>query len=306
MTSYSTLGNIHKARDWESSFASWAQGPGKTEDAKSENAVRAIRNALEKSEALSSRNFNVILQGSYKNRVNVRQNSDVDVGIVCHNTFFYLLPNGYTEAYFGIAPATYHYYQFKNDVERALVTHFGDTAVHRGNKAFDIKENSYRVEADVAAFFDHRVYSSNGSYSEGVQLHPDNGGHVINWPEQHFANGVTMNTATRRRYKRIVRIVKRLCIEMAENGIAAAGAIPGFLIECLIWNVPNEHFAHSTYRADVRAVLAHLFNNSRSSEQCANWLEVSECKCLFGDSQPWTRHQAHAFVDAAWDYIGLE
>jgi hypothetical protein len=294
------------ARDWENSFASWAQGPGKTEDAKSENAVRAIRSALEKSESLANRNFNVILQGSYKNRVNVRQNSDVDVGIVCHSTFFYGLPDGYTATQFGITPATYHYHQFKNDVARALVTHFGDSAVHRGNKAFDIKENSYRVEADVAAFFDYRVYSANGSYLEGVQLQPDNGGQIINWPEQHYSSAVSMNTATRRRYKRLVRIVKRLCIEMAENGVGAASAIPGFLIECLIWNVPNEHFAHSTYRGDVRAVLAHLFNNTRSSEQCAEWLEVSELKYLFDGAQLWTWQQAHAFIDAAWDYIGLE
>ena len=114
MTSHSRLGDIHLARDWESSFASWAQGPGKTEDAKSENAVRAIRSALEKSESLASRNFNVILQGSYKNRVNVRQNSDVDVGIVCHTTFFYGLPDGYSEAHFGITPATYHYITSSN------------------------------------------------------------------------------------------------------------------------------------------------------------------------------------------------
>ena len=306
MTLHNILGDIHRARDWESSFTSWAQGPSKTEDAKSENAVCAIRNALEKSEALAHRNFNVILQGSYNNRVNVRQNSDVDVGIVCHSTFFYSLPEGYTAAHFGIAPATYEYYQLRNDVERALVAHFGDSAVHRGNKAFDITANSYRVEADVAAFFDHRIYSPNGSYVEGVQLRADDGDHIINWPDQHYASGVSKNTITRRRYKRVVRIVKRLCIEMAENGIGATNTISGFLIECLLWNVPNEHFAHNTYKAAVREVLAHLFNNTRSREQCADWVEVSELKYLFDDAQPWTRQQAHAFVDAAWDYIGLE
>lgn len=297
---------VDMSRDWESSFASWAQGPGKTEDERSENAIRAVRAALDKSEALQKRNFNVFLQGSYKNRVNVRQNSDVDIGIMCHSTFFYDLPDGMTESQFNISPATYHYSEFKNDVEAALVAHFGRDSVLRGNKAFDIKENSYRVEADVAPFFDHRRYSKDGRYVEGVELLPDAGGVIINWPEQHYENGVEKNATTRRRYKRLVRIVKRLCIEMAENGVAAAGPIPGFLIECLLWNVPNGHLGHNSYKADVRESLAHLFNHTRSKEKCEDWGEVSELKYLFCSSQPWTWQQAHGFVDAAWDYLGLE
>lgn len=300
------MGATARRRDWESAFSAWSNPPAKAEDARSENAVRAIRGALEKSQSLGNRDFNVFLQGSYRNRVNVRQNSDVDIGVVCHNTFYYDLPDSHAASQFNINPATYDYHQFKNDVEAALVAHFGRGAVHRGNKAFDIKANSYRVDADVAAFFDHRRYSANGRYAEGVELRPDKGGRVINWPEQHYENGVSMNTATRRRYKRVARIVKRLSIEMGDNSVAAAKGIPGFLIECLIWNVPNDQFGHSTLKGDVRAALAHLFNNTMPSEKCSDWGEVSELKYLFRGPQPWTTQQAHAFIDAAWDYIGLE
>ena len=54
--------------------------------------------------------------------------------------------------------SNYKYNVFKNEVGEVLALHFGQNAVKRGNKAFDIKENSYHVEADVAPFFEHRRY----------------------------------------------------------------------------------------------------------------------------------------------------
>ena len=293
------------AKDWENTFSGWVKGPGTTESERSDNAIRAIRIAISKSNDLQHRNIDVFLQGSYRNRVSVRQNSDVDVGILCHDAFFYNLPDNYTAEDFGISPSNYHYHQFKNEVEAALVNHFGKSAVHRGNKAFDIKENSQRVEADVAPFFDHRRYSTDGRYQEGVELQPDNGGRVINWPEQHYNNGVSKNTATQRRYKRVVRVLKRLCVEMNNNEIPTAKPIPGFLVECLVSNVPNENFGYNIYTADVRAVLAFLFNNTMTDRKCTKWVEVSRLKWLFRGPQPWTRSQAHAFISDAWDYIGL-
>ena len=293
------------ARNWENTFSSWAKGPGATESERSENAIREIRTAISKSDDLQHRNIVVFLQGSYKNRVSVRQNSDVDVGILCHDTFFYKLPENYTTKDFDITSSDYHYPQFKNEVGAALVDHFGKSAVRRGNKAFDIKESSQRVEADVAPFFRHRRYSADGRHQKGVELQPDNGGRVINWPDQHYNNGVSKNDATQRRYKRIVRILKRLCIEMDNNEIPTAKPIPGFLVECLVYNVPDENFGHNTYTADIRAVLAFLFNNTMASGKCSKWVEVSCLKWLFQGSQPWTRNQAHAFISDAWDYIGF-
>ena len=39
-------------RDWEGTFNSWAQPPGKTEEQRSENAIRGIRNAINRSSKL--------------------------------------------------------------------------------------------------------------------------------------------------------------------------------------------------------------------------------------------------------------
>jgi len=293
-------------RDWESTFISWSKGPGKTEIDRCENAISAIRGAISISEKLKIRSIHVFLQGSYKNRVNVRQDSDVDIGIVCFDSFFPDYPEGTSAFTFGNVNAHYHYSQFKCEVEEALVAKFGYFAVERGNKAFDIKSNSYRVEADVAPFFEHRRYYKIGKPISGVQLLSDNGGKVINWPDQHYSNGIIKNTLCKRRYKRVVRILKKLCIEMQNKSIDSALFVPGFLIECLVWNVPNKYFAHETYTDDVRSSLAFVFNNTQADSDCEEWTEVSKLKYLFGTDQKWTREQAHNFIADAWNYIGFE
>ncbi|MDO9540934.1 MAG: nucleotidyltransferase [Kiritimatiellia bacterium] len=297
-------------RDWEAQFREWAKPPGKTEQDRCDNAVSAIRNAIKASDNLRSRGVSVFSQGSYRNNTNVRKDSDVDIGIRCTDTFFFDLPEGTTRDTYRIAPATYNYDQFKNEVEAALVTYFGRSAVKRGNKAFDVHETSYHVEADVeadvAAFFEHRRYKADGTYLEGVELRTDKENRsVINWPEQHYENGVDKSNATGTRFKSIIRVLKALSNEMTGQGVGAAN-IPGFLIECLVWNVPNSNFQNSTYRADVHAALAFLFNNTRSYEDCKEWGEVSDLIYLFHAEQKWTWQQAHAFTNAAWDYIGFE
>ncbi len=292
-------------QNWEEKFKRWAAPPGKTEEKRCSNAEKAIRNAINSSDKLNHRNIRIFTQGSYRNNTNVKADSDVDVGILCFDTFFHDFPEGYNRESFGITPATYHYEQFKNEVGEALISHFGSGAVSRGNKAFDVHETSYHVEADVAAFFEHRRYSTDGEYLSGVELHPDNGGKVINWPEQHYNNGVEKNKNTSRAYKSLVRILKSLCNEMSDQNIQQAKDVIGFLTECLVWNVPNSDFSHSDWTGDVRACLAHLFNNTKDEDKCKEWGEVSELKYLFRSPQKWTRLQAFSFIDKAWDYIGF-
>ena len=50
----------------------------------------------------------------------------------------------------------YSYADFKNDVEAALKSYFGAGSVTRGNKAFDVHANTYRVDADVVPCLEHR------------------------------------------------------------------------------------------------------------------------------------------------------
>jgi len=291
---------------WEDKFRSWAQSPSQSETKRAENAERMVRDAINASQKLQARQIKVIRQGSYRNRTNVRSESDVDIGVVCYDTFFGDYPPGTTRESFGNMPATYLYAQFKAEVGEALSAHFGQAAVKRGNKAFDVKENTYHLEADVAPFFEHRRYNVSGKYLSGVELHPDNGGRIINWPEQHYDHGNLKNDRTRRSYRALVRIIKSLRNEMRDNNNNAAVPVIGFLNECMIWNVPDQHFSHQTYSDDLRAALVFLYERTRTDDSCKEWGEVSELKYLFNLSQKWTRQQANDFVVAAWNYVGFK
>ena len=290
---------------WEDKFKSWSVGPGKTEEERCENAINMIKSAIKSSDKLKNKDVRTFLQGAYRNKVNVRSDSDVDVGVVCKDVFYGDYPKGYNRDSFGYVDGGYSFAEFKNDIEEALVKKFGRAAVTRGNKAFDIKANSYRVEADVAPFMEHRRFSTDGSYFEGVQQFSDDGKKIINWPEQHYENGVGKNSATSRKYKRVVRILKKLKNEMVENGYNQFDNLPGFLCECLIWNVPNSHFTENSFYDILRNCIAHLYHelgNSSSDE----WGEVSELKYLFRPSQKWTKQQARDFLLAVWNYVGFE
>jgi hypothetical protein len=250
----------------------------------------------------------VFRQGSYRNRTNIRQDSDVDIGVLCYDTFFYDNPPETTKESLGITAAAYPYEQFKNEVGEALTSYFGAGAVTRGNKAFDIKETSHHVEADVAPFFEHRRYSLNGSYLSGVELRPSNGMplQVINWPEQHYENGNGKNNRTGRSYRALARILKSLRCEMEDGNIAAAKPVTSFLSECLVWNVSDADFAHSDYNGDLRAALIFLYENTAIDQLCQEWGEVSELKYLIRPQQKWTRQQANDFIIAAWNYVGFK
>lgn len=259
---------------------------------------------------LDTREVSVFAQGSYCNRTNVRMESDVDICVLCTELCFpdFTLSEGLGDADVGFASDPYTYAQFKNDVEAALRSYLGNAAVTRGNKAFDVHENTYRVDADVVPCFEHRRYQGRPgdyTYESGTELCPDNGTPIINWPQQNYDNGVTKNNATGRRFKAVVRILKRLCNEMVEESIAEAQPISSYLIECLVWNVPNEGFGHDTYTKDVQYALAHLCNETRSDDDCGEWGEINELKYLFRN-QPWTRQQVNSFLNAAWNYIGFE
>jgi hypothetical protein len=303
------------AEKWETQFSQWAQPPGDTEKEKIENAIRAVRSAMNDDAKLSTIT-KVYVQGSYRNRVNVRQESDVDIGVLyTGNSFFEDYPEGMSRSDFGNISGDLDYPDFKNMVESALVNKFGRASVKRGNKAFDIHANSYRIDADVVPQFIHRRYEKNGTYICGVQFYSDDGIKVINWPErvydsnewpdQHYENNVKKNELTSKRYKGVVRILKKLKYEMSANGKSSADAVPGFLIECLVWNVPNQYFMADTWYERLQNALIYIWSNTKMIETCNTWGEVSELKYIFRGSPISKLNEAHAFIYDAWSYVGV-
>ena len=296
---------------WDETLSTWAKPPSDTERTKADNAERIVREALADDPTLSQYNIRVFAQGSYKANTNVRLGSDVDLCVLCDNTFFYdLTLSDMTEDMVPGDSPSLAYPDFRNMVEAALARRFGHGSVTRGSKAFDIHANTFRLDADVVAAFELRRFKHLGlrgqiSWDSGIAFVPDSGSRIENWPDQTYNNGVWKNNETSRRYKRAIRILKRLRHRMQDRGIAAANDIGSFLIESLVWNVPNENFEREGYRAIMRAVLAHTFNNTRKDDYCAEWGEVNELKYVLR-GQPGLRAKVNVFLDAAWNELGFE
>ena len=65
----------------ETIFSTWAQSPSATERERIERTINSIKKALSADDSLRTKS-KVFVQGSYRNRVNVKRDSDVDIGIL--------------------------------------------------------------------------------------------------------------------------------------------------------------------------------------------------------------------------------
>lgn len=299
----------------EHTLAGWIGRASDAEQNRYEWTRTQIRTALDKSTALSAWSFDVYPKGSYPNFTNVVRDSDVDIAAELTGLARYSFAHGaagMSMEDFGLSRYTgsYGLARFKDDVEAALVDHFPAGAVKRGKKAIHIRESSQGLAADVVPCEQHFEYiSGEGRRRQGILLRNDANAsqHLVNYPQQHYDQGVAKNDVTSRRFKRVVRILKRLENQMVDEGLIAP--VPSFLIESAVWNVPNRSFTHpDTWTGRVRGALAHIFNGTMTSECEASsaWKEVNNIKFLFHVAQSWTWQQAHQFADAAWNRIGLD
>ncbi len=305
------------ARDWEATLRSWVKPPSDNEDSKRDRTESEIKAALKASSILSNVNYRVYAKGSYANNTNVRLDYDVDIAVECHDFYYYdkdgvgsdVRKTAAVERAFIPYKGIYTHDKFKADVESALVNYYGRDAITRGNMAMRVREKKTTLPADVVPCFEyHYVYDvdANGNpiYFEGTRVYKDKGGYVHNWPVQQKAKGIEKNNVTALRYKRMVRALKRLENELVRY--EKINDLPSFLMECLVYNVPNSAFNHSAYLDDMRDVLAAIFNNTIDAASCNEWLEVSERKYLFRPAQSWKYSEAHDLASAAWDYIGFK
>jgi len=305
-------------RELEEKFQRWSNPPSETEARKLANAQSMVNDAIRDYEPLRSHEISIIPQGSYRNNTNVRQESDVDICVCSVDTFYSDFQFAdYSKSEAGLRDVSYSSAQLKNDVQAALERKFGKLGVSRRNKAFDIHENTYRVDADVVAAFAYRRYLKR-TYNPllgmnvtdfinppGTKFFCDDGTPIINWPEQQYANEVQKNVRTGRRFKSIVRVVKSLKYEMAEAAIAGDESISPFLIECMAYNTPDNIYGDESFVDNVRDWTIWCYGATKSDADSLNLLESNELKYLFRPGQPWTRQQANDFTLAVWNFCGF-
>ena len=293
----------------EETLNGWRKPPSDTEEGKLTNAESRIRQAITKSEELKAYDITVFGQGSYANDTNVRLESDVDINVCCTSAFYTkYIKEGVTDKTFGYVSSDQTYGDFKEKVRKALVAEFGRDNVKVKNKCFSITENSTRVKADVVPTFELRRFDDavESHVIKGVKFISDKGEEVINYPLQHIENGKQKNAATQKRFKRVVRIFKKVRYKMIEDGVQVSTHITSFLLECLVWNVPNYVFNdNDNWTKRVKDAIIYIYGQTENEDKCKEWGEVSELLYLFRDNRKWTVKDVNDYMVQMWNYMGF-
>lgn len=290
----------------EQQLAGWTGPSSLTEQEKQDRTESMIRDAINSHEAFTGNAYSIYAKGSYANNTNVKSDSDVDIVVECQEVTYWEEHEPATGGhpagtpYTGIWTPDY----LREQVSAALEAKFPGT-VDSGTTAFRVNSSSARVDADVVPAFTFKYYFADGSFREGTKLFKTTGGTIKNYSKLQLANGRAKNVRTNSAYKKTVRILKRLENVMVDANICEE--IPSYLMECLIYNCPDDYFSRTTWKAVMRDCLAHIFNDTIGAEpESDRWLEVNEAKFLFAPGQKWTRATVHAFASAAWDYMEFD
>jgi hypothetical protein len=276
----------------EQQLVVWSNAPSST---KIQYTHEQVRKAIEKSDALRCRNFEIFLQGSYANSTNIRLDSDVDIVVQLNSSFNHDLSrlpseqqHTFHQTYSG---ATYYWTDFRQDVINALNAYFGTSAVTLGNKSIKIKGNDYRVTADVVPCIEFRQYQSfntwkHDDFIKGMKFWTVNempNKEIINFPKMHIENGEDKNANDRTgaMYKKLIRVVKNIRKQLVDQNYLDPKIAPSYFLECIIYNVPDSYF-----RPDFKSSLGNALDFIIRRCQPATLLTVSHQHLLFGD-KPW-------------------
>lgn len=294
----------------EATLDAWRRPASETEEQKISNAISMVKGAINSHAALTGKNLEFVVTGSYGNNTNIKIDSDIDICVMLKDTFYSEYREGAKDADYGFIDGTNAFSDYKRWILEALNTKFGVTDVTAGNKAIKIKSNTYRVQADVVPAFQFRNYRNDKSnnqnnFIEGIKFYSSADQEVINYPKLHIKNGIQKNDATLRKFKRTVRLYKRIKNKMKEDGIAVPEGICSYLIEGLLWNTPNSTFTTATtWNELLKNSIIHLYSKTKEDSTCKDWGVVSEQFYLFYSGCKWSRADANAFLVQMWNYLG--
>lgn len=274
----------------ENTLRQYAAPLSATEDAKCKRAIEMIRDTLkglgytddnkpltllaedtasysiQMRSSQSTERISVFIQGSYANNTCVRTESDVDLAVVREDMYEVSI-----DYYAGSSTTSEERkaHVFKDAVEKELRKAF-PSQVHRGNKSIKVEGNTYRKKADVVPCCAMKCYTKwnygdKTSSQVGIVIYADDGQVIRNFPKQHIVNGRKKNVATGYRYKKAVRIFKKIRYLMEGCGYSSAKNISSFGLESLLWNVPDTVYTkYQTLGFIIEEVLTFLRNNSLS------------------------------------------
>ncbi|POR41809.1 nucleotidyltransferase [Methylobacterium sp. V23] len=251
------------------------------------------------------RDFEIFLQGSYKNITNVYGDSDVDVIIRVDSIFYtdlFFLNEEEKKRYNAQRSAgAYTLGEFKASVIAWLTKAYGSD-VKLGKKAVFIKGSGTRRDADVlvcAKLRRYYTFPANGTpvYVDGICFFLPDGTRIENFPEVHSQNCTAKHQKTSQLFKHTVRIFKNLRNTMIEKKIIEDGLAPSYFIEGMLYNVPPDRYGGSE-QLNFKDVLKWLLAADRDKFVSAN----EQFKLLGNGHVTWPAANCARFLNAVSAY----
>lgn len=246
----------------------------------------------------------IIIQGSYANGTNVRKESDVDVAVILTSSFRDKYRDSISRENYGFVSATYGLDEFREDIYASLDRYLKNS-VEKKCKSIKVDESSNTVSSDVVPAIQRRDYTIDYNFDKtnfigGIVIKDFCKDYeIINFPEQHIIEGVVKNSNTLRRYKKVVRIFKQLKIKAVSNGYLLDDDTSSFLIESMVYNIPNQSFKGTeSFKEITKRIIEYWFNNSASME--SNFKEANNIKKLFSSKERKTGKDRYISVLKAW------
>ena len=312
------LGETYRRRnEWNDRFAHWQRPASVTEEGTIDRAERNVHRAIDGNLWLNDQDVIIRPQGSYHHNTNVRVEADIDLRAEHPATKVEYHHNVVQDAargvlgYSGLGLTEGQVFaQMRTELIADLGRKFGYLNVVSGKKAIRIRGiTGSRAEVDIVPTIQYHYVLWNDLQArydvlEGVAILSTDGRWTVNFPEQHYTNGVAKNNRTARRFKRTARIFKRLRADMQTRGMFFT-EIPSFLIECLVYAVEDRYFLVESDDAYDRVLrVARRMKELLSPATIQPLTEINEIKLLFHHSQPWRPETATAFVNAAIAHLG--
>lgn len=248
-------------------------------------------------------NYDVYLQGSYRNHTNIRADSDVDVVIessaVCYSNL-----NEDEKQRLGIGLGSYGYWDFRSEVLTALTSYYDVGMVDAsGQKSITIASSGNRLAADVVPCITYQHYQNDVIVAEGMTFWTlSSNQQIVNYPKLHIANGSAKNHGTNMHYKPAVRMFKNARNRIVASNPLLQGNYPSYFVECLLYNVPDNRFCSGFAQTYFGVVSFLLMQNPQNLADF--WCQNGQLPLFGNSSTQWDISQAIDFInrlDLLWE-----
>jgi hypothetical protein len=243
---------VARTRQHDRFLLSWAEG--------------VLREALCRSSLLNARPYEIFCQGSRVNNTYIEDASDIDLVLMLKMPFesnVQALDEAGMDNFRERHQVSYYSWgEFRDDV---LATLGESYVVRMGRRCInvDAPDSLFGEMVDILLAKEYRLYSAFPApgvefYEQGVFFRDNEGRPIVNFPKQHRRKGDEKDLRTGGRFKEVVRTAKNVRRLAEREQMITEGAAPSYLLECLLYNVPDRVYRTSSLRETYRRALEWL------------------------------------------------